>query len=131
MRRRAPLLLVLYLAWVISPALHQLQQHLESHGEPCHPCPADDPGWRILSHPADQPCSDPDHHHHRRAAHDEEHCLACRLMGAAVGALPLAEAQQLRRAEVARSVAARTLLPPLSPELLVLSPRAPPAHWSA
>jgi hypothetical protein len=121
---------VLYLAWVVSPALHQLEQHLERHGASCDPCAADDPGWRTLSHPPDQPCSDPDHPHHRRPAHDEDHCLVCGLIGATVGALPFAEAQA-RPAEVARPVAVRTVLPPLSPELLVLSPRAPPAHPSA
>jgi hypothetical protein len=90
----------------------------------------DDPGWMILSHPPDQPCSDPDHHRHPRPAHDGEHCLTCSLIGAALGAPPVVDAP-IRPAQVARPVAVRTVLPPLSPELLVLSPRAPPAQPSA
>ena len=129
-RRGAPLLLVLYLAWLVSPALHQLHQDLERQARPCQPCPADDPGWRILSHPPDQPCSDPDHHHHPRPVHEEDHCLSCRLSGAAVAEIPFAGVPFVS-IQATPSVPAQPVRAPLSPELLAMSPRAPPQLTSA
>jgi hypothetical protein len=122
-RRGASLLLVLYLAWVASPALHQL--HLGGEAGPCQSCPAEDPGWLVLSHPPDQPCSDPDHHHHSRPAHEADHCLSCRLGSAAVAGLPFIE-MAIRPGPVAGSAPPPRIVGPVSPALLTVSPRAPP-----
>jgi hypothetical protein len=121
---------VLYLVLIASPALHQLHQFLEHGPGPCQNCPASESGWRIFSHPVDQPCSDPDHHHHPRPAHDEDHCLSCRLSGAAVGVLPFV-GDPIEPIRAGRLVAIPTLVVPLSPERLTMSPRAPPHPTSA
>ena len=120
--RGAPLLLVLYLALIASPVLHQL---LESHGRTLHVCSVEEAGWRILSHPPDEPCSAPDHHHHPGPVHDEDHCLTCRLGGIAVGVVPFVGAP-IRPILATPSVATQIVMVPLSPELLTSSPRAPP-----
>jgi hypothetical protein len=89
-----------------------------------------EPGWRIFSHPPDQPCSDPDHHHHPRPVHDEDHCLGCRLSGAAVGVLPFVGAP-IHTIQATRFVVIQIVLAPPSPERLTISPRAPPRPSSA
>lgn len=126
-RHGAPLLLVLYLAWIVSPALHQ---YLEYQAGVCQSCPTEELGGRILSHSPDAPCSDPDHHHRPRPAHDEDHCLTCQLGTAAVAVLPFAWTP-LRVVQVTRSVPSRSVSVPLSPALLTISPRAPPPPPSA
>ena len=129
-RRGAPLLLVLYLAWIVSPALHQIRWHLANQRVECQPCPAEDPDWRIFSHLPDQPCSDPDHHHHRRPVHDEDHCLLCRLSGFTAAVLPLAAAP-LVSVQLACRLAPRPVVAPPSPAPRAISPRAPPQLASA
>jgi hypothetical protein len=126
----AVLLLLLYLTWIASPALHQLHLHLESQEGLHHACPAADPDWRILSHPPDQPCSDPDHHHHPRPVHDEDHCLSCRPVAAAVALLPFVETA-VHPPPLARTASSRIVLGPVCPALLTASPRAPPPHPTA
>jgi hypothetical protein len=126
-RHGAPLLLVFYLAWILSPLLHQI---LETRGQPCQHCPAEEPGWRILSHPPEEPCSDPDHHHHPRPSHDEDYCLSCRLCSAVAGVLPFVGAP-IQSVQATRSAVAQVVLAPLPPELLTMSPRAPPPLPSA
>jgi hypothetical protein len=90
----------------------------------------EEPDWRILSHPPDQPCSDPDHHHHPTPVHDEDHCLTCRLGAAPVAVLPFVGAP-IHRIEVTPSAVDRTVLAPITPALLTVSPRAPPPPPSA
>jgi hypothetical protein len=129
-RQGAPLLLVLYLAWIVSPALHQIHQYFEHQAGRCQSCPTEEPGWWILSHSPDEPCSAPDHHHHPRPVHDEDHCLTCRVGTATVAALPFVESP-LRVVQVTRFVPSWSVPVPLSPALLSISPRAPPRTPSA
>jgi hypothetical protein len=129
-RHGAPLLVVLYLTLTVSPGLRQLHQLLEHGAGRCQLCPARESGWRLLSHPPDEPCSDPDHHHHPRPVHDEDHCLSCRLSGAAVGVLPFV-GDPIHSIQATHSLAFQTVLAPFSPELLTMSPRAPPPPPSA
>jgi hypothetical protein len=128
--RGAPMLLVLYLAWIAIPALHQLHLHLEQGGVPCQGCPALDAGWRILSHPSDQPCSDPDHHHHSRPTHDKDHCPACQL-SASSGAVLATVGIVLPDIQVAGSRAEWDVLAPPIPAQCTVSPRAPPSPLTA
>jgi hypothetical protein len=121
---------VLYLAWIVAPALHQIHLYYEYRAEPCQSCPCKESSWRILSHSPDEPCSDPDHHHHHRPVHDPDHCLSCQLSAEAVAVLP-SIAAPLHVVQVARFLPSWGVAVPLSPALLALSARAPPAPLSA
>jgi hypothetical protein len=121
----APLLLALYVAWLVAPALHQLHVGHEHQGGRYESCPAAEPDWRILSHPPDQPCSDPDHHHHPRPVHDADHCLSCRLGPAAIAEIPLV-GDPIPPVQVTRCVSEGADFAPAAPALLSASPRGPP-----
>jgi hypothetical protein len=128
--RGAPMLLALYLAWIAFPALHQLHLRLEQSGVPCQDCPALEAGWRILSHPPDQPCSDPDHHHHSRPTHDKDHCPACQL-SASNGAVLATVGILLPDIQITRCRAEWDVLAPRTPAQCTVSARAPPSPFAA